>query len=217
MGAIEPDVASRIAVGDQTALQEALASVHGTRYSRVVNAQLLRAQKRAIYLPTNQGHFALGADAYCHFTSPIRRYPDVIVHRTLKRLLRGQTASRAELSALPDICSTCSEQERKADAAARSTQKIKLAEYYQSRRGEETWGTIDGCERFGLFITLDGTYADGLLAVRDLGHEWYVYDQETLALIGESTGKTYRIGGRVRVKISGVNVARGQIDLALVE
>ena len=70
---------------------------------------------------------------------------------------------------------------------------------------------------FGLFITIDGTYADGLLAVRDLGHEWYVYDQETLALIGESTGKTYRIGGRVRVKISGVNVARGQIDLALVE
>ncbi len=217
MGALEPDVASRIAIGDQTALQEALESVHGTRYSRVVNAQLLRAQKRAIYLPTNQGHFALGADAYCHFTSPIRRYPDVIVHRTLKRLLRGQTASRAELSALPDICSTCSEQERKADAAARATQKIKLAEYYQSRLGEETWGTIDGCERFGLFITLDDTYADGLLAVRDLGHEWYVYDQETLALIGESTGKTYRIGGRVRVKISGVNVARGQIDLALVE
>ena len=217
MGALEPDVASRIAIGDQTALQEALESVHGTRYARVVNAQLLRAQKRAIYLPTNQGHFALGADAYCHFTSPIRRYPDVIVHRTLKRLLRGQTASRAELSALPDICSTCSEQERKADAAARATQKIKLAEYYQSRLGEETWGTIDGCERFGLFITLDGTYADGLLAVRDLGHEWYVYDQETLALIGESSGKTYRIGGRVRVKISGVNVARGQIDLALVE
>ena len=120
MGALEPDVASRIAVGDQTALQEALESVHGTRYSRVVNAQLLRAQKRAIYLPTNQGHFALGADAYCHFTSPIRRYPDVIVHRTLKRLLRGQTASRAELVALPDICSTCSDQGRKSDAAART-------------------------------------------------------------------------------------------------
>ncbi len=87
-----------------------------------------------LYLPTNQGHFALGADAYCHFTSPIRRYPDVIVHRTLKRLLRGQTAPRAELSALPDICSTCSEQERKADAAARATQKIKLAEYYHVRK-----------------------------------------------------------------------------------
>lgn len=217
IGALEPDSATRIATGSQTALQEALRKVHNTRYSRVVNTQLLRAQKRAIYLPTNQGHFALGADAYCHFTSPIRRYPDVIVHRTLKRLLCGQTSSKAEQLALPNICSVCSEQERKADGAARATQKIKMAEYYQSRIGQEAWGTIDGCERFGLFVELDDTYADGLLPVRDLGQEWYAYNQELLSLIGESTGKAYRIGDRIRVKISGVNVARGQIDLALVE
>ena len=228
IGALETGEAARITTGDSCAICGALEKSRGTGYTRVVNAVLLRAQKRAIYLPVNQGHYALGASAYCHFTSPIRRYSDILVHRALKSLLAdekpvvkgtrvGQTKSdeKAQLEqerALPQLCATCSERERVADAAARTSQKIKMAEFYQSRIGEEAWGTIDGVERFGLFVTLDATYAEGLLHVKDLGQEWIRYDEEQLMLIGEATGKRWRMGDRIKVRVSAVIIERGQID-----
>lgn len=228
IGALETGEAARIAAGDSRAICGALEKSRGTGYARVVNAVLLRAQKRAIYLPVNQGHYALGASAYCHFTSPIRRYPDILVHRALKSLLAGEksidkgahvsqtkSGGKARLEqerALPQLCATCSERERVADAAARASQKIKMAEFYQGRIGEETWGTIDGVERFGLFVTLDETYAEGLLHVKDLGQEWIRYDEEQFVLIGEATGKRWRIGDRIKVRVSAVIIERGQID-----
>ena len=233
VGALETREAARIAAGDSHAISKALEKSRGTGYARVVNAVLLRAQKRAIYLPVNQGHYALGASVYCHFTSPIRRYPDILVHRALKSLLAGEkpvdkgarvggarvgqakSGDKARLEqerALPQLCATCSERERVADAAARTSQKIKMAEFYQSRIGEEAWGTIDGVERFGLFVTLDATYAEGLLHVKDLGQEWIRYDEERLMLIGEATGKRWRMGDRIKVRVSAVIIERGQID-----
>lgn len=228
IGALETGEAARIAAGDSHAISKALEKSRGTGYARVVNAVLLRAQKRAIYLPVNQGHYALGASAYCHFTSPIRRYPDILVHRALKSLLAGEkpvekgmrvgqekSSGKARLEqerALPQLCATCSERERVADAAARTSQKIKMAEFYQSRIGEEAWGTIDGVERFGLFVTLDATYAEGLLHVKDLGQEWIRYDEEQLMLVGEATGKRWRMGDRIKVRVSAVIIERGQID-----
>lgn len=228
IGALETGEAARIATGDSHAISKALEKSRGTGYARVVNAVLLRAQKRAIYLPVNQGHYALGASAYCHFTSPIRRYSDILVHRALKSLLAGEkpvekgarvgqakSDGKARLEqerALPQLCATCSERERVADAAARTSQKIKMAEFYQSRIGEEAWGTIDGVERFGLFVTLDATYAEGLLHVKDLGQEWIRYDEEQLMLIGEATGKRWRMGDRIKVRVSAVIIERGQID-----
>ena len=228
IGALETGEAARIATGDSHAISKALEKSRGTGYARVVNAVLLRAQKRAIYLPVNQGHYALGASAYCHFTSPIRRYPDILVHHALKSLLAGEkpvvkgtrfgqakSDGKARLEqerALPQLCATCSERERVADAAARASQKIKMAEFYQSRIGEEAWGTIDGVERFGLFVTLDATYAEGLLHVKDLGQEWIRYDEEQLMLIGEATGKRWRMGDRIKVRVFAVIIERGQID-----
>ena len=228
IGALETGETARIAAGDSHAICGALEKSRGTGYARVVNAVLLRAQKRAIYLPVNQGHYALGASAYCHFTSPIRRYPDILVHRALKSLLAGEkpvvkgtrfgqakSDGKARLEqerALPQLCATCSERERVADAAARTSQKIKMAEFYQSRIGEEAWGTIDGVERFGLFVTLDATYAEGLLHVKDLGQEWIRYDEEQLMLIGEATGKRWRMGDRIKVRVFAVIIERGQID-----
>ncbi len=228
IGALETGEAARIATGDSCAICGALEKSRGTGYARVVNAVLLRAQKRAIYLPVNQGHYALGASAYCHFTSPIRRYPDILVHRALKSLLAGEkpvvkdtrvgqakSGGKARLEqerVLPQLCATCSERERGAEAAARTSQKIKMAEFYQSRIGEEAWGTIDGVERFGLFVTLDATYAEGLLHVKDLGQEWIRYDEEQLMLIGEATGKRWRMGDRIKVRVSAVIIERGQID-----
>ena len=185
----------------------------------MANALLLRAQRRAVYLPANEGHYALGAPAYCHFTSPIRRYPDVLVHRALKALLAGRIEGRemrAQASALPQLCRTCSERERAADGASRASQKVKMAELFSECVGERFSGVVSGCASFGVFVTLDETFAEGLVPVRSLGDEWFTYDEARMTLTGEEAGEVWRLGRRVAVEVVDTDVARGQIDLALV-
>ena len=123
---------------------------------------------------------------------------------------------RAQATALPQLCRTCSERERAADAAGRASQKIKMAELCEGRIGERASGTVTGCERFGLFVMLDETCAEGLVPVRALGPEWFSYDEARMTLTGEESGEAWRPGSRVVVEVTGANPARGQIDLALV-
>lgn len=219
LGLLDAETTSGLLAGDPFALQRILALARGTDGEQLANALLLRAQRRAVYLPENEGHYALGAAAYCHFTSPIRRYPDVLVHRALGALIDGRIDGRemrAQAQALPQLCRTCSERERAADAAGRASQKIKMAELFSSRVGERLSGVITGCERFGLFVTLDETCAEGLVPVRALGNEWFTYDEARMALTGEESGEAWGLGRRVCVEVVGTNVPRGQIDLALV-
>ena len=219
LGIVEAESASGLLAGDPFAIQAILDAAHGTGGEYLANALLLRAQRRAVYLPVNEGHYALGAPAYCHFTSPIRRYPDVLVHRALKAIMAGRVQGpemRAQATALPQLCRTCSERERAADAAGRASQKIKMAELYEGRIGERASGTVTGCERFGLFVMLDETCAEGLVPVRALGPEWFSYDEARMTLTGEESGEAWRPGSRVFVEVTGANPARGQIDLALV-
>ena len=219
LGLVDVDAAAGLMAGDPFAIRDILGRARGTDAAPMANALLLRAQKRAVYLPHNEGHYALGASAYCHFTSPIRRYPDVLVHRALKALLAGKPDGRemrAQAAALPQLCRTCSERERAADAAARASQKVKMAELYADRVGERFSGVVSGCASFGLFVTLDDTYAEGLVPARGLGHEWFAYDEARMTLTGEATGEVWGLGRRVVVEVAGVNVARGQIDFALV-
>ena len=219
LGVVDAESAQGLLAGDPFAIQTILDAAHGTGGEYLANALLLRAQRRAIYLPVNEGHYALGAPAYCHFTSPIRRYPDVLVHRALKALMAGRAQGpemRAQATALPQLCRTCSERERAADAAGRASQKIKMAELYEGRIGERASGTVTGCERFGLFVMLDETCAEGLVPVRALGPEWFSYDEARMTLTGEESGEAWRPGSRVVVEVTGANPARGQIDLALV-
>lgn len=216
----DAETASGLLAGDPFALQRVLGRACGTDGEALASALLLRAQRRAVYLPVNEGHYALGAPAYCHFTSPIRRYPDVLVHRALGALMDGRVDGRemrAQATALPQLCRTCSERERAADAAARASQRVKMAELFSTRVGERFGGVVTGCERFGLFVTLDETYAEGLVPVRALGSEWFSYDEARMTLTGEESGETWRLGRRVVVEVTGVNVARGQIDLALAD
>ena len=215
---LQPGEAERLVAGDPFVVQDVLVRAKGTSGEYLASALLLRAQKRAIYLPHNDGHYALGAKAYCHFTSPIRRYPDVVVHRAIKARLAGKVDSpeqKAVAKALPQICRTCSERERVADAASRDSQKIKMAQLYAERIGERYSGVVVGCERYGLFVMLDDTCAEGLLPTRALGEEWFTYDETRQALVGESSGRTYRLGQRVAVEVTGTNPERGQIDFAL--
>ncbi len=215
----DPQTASGLLAGDPFALQRILDRARGTDGEQLASALLLRAQRRATYLPVNVGHYALGASAYCHFTSPIRRYPDVLVHRALGALLDGRVDGREmreQAAVLPQLCRTCSDRERAADAASRASQKIKMAQLYEGRVGERAEGVVSGCGSFGIFVTLDETYAEGLVPVRALGGEWFSYDEARMTLTGEESGETWGLGRRVTVEVTGVNVARGQIDLALV-
>ncbi len=207
-----------LASADPFVIQRILESVRGTEGEYLANALLLRAQKRAIYLSHNEGHYALGAPAYCHFTSPIRRYPDVLVHRALKSQLYGRVPVKQQeeiQKALPQLCRTCSERERVADAASRASTNIKMAELYAGRVGERVSGVVVGCQRFGLFVMLDGTCAEGFLPVRALGDEWFFYDEDRLCLTGESSGRVWRVGQHVAVEVTEVNVPKGRIDFSL--
>ncbi len=209
-----------LVAGEPEAINAVLDAARGTSGEFLASALLLRAQKRAVYLPTNQGHYALGAHAYCHFTSPIRRYPDELVHRALKALLAGTLGSREQeqiATQLPQLCATCSQMERAADGAARASQHIKMAELYADRVGEAFSGVVCGCERFGLFVMLDDTCAEGLLPARALGGEWLEYDEDRMTLTGEESGRVWGLGTRVRVVVTQTDIPRGRIDFALAD
>ena len=202
--------------GNPHAMQAVLARSEKTPSAYLVSTMLLRAQKRAIYLDHNEGHFALGTAAYCHFTSPIRRYPDDTVHRALKAYLEGKLPKLAEgAHALPQLCRDCSDKERVADAAAHASQDVKMAELFEGHVGEAFSGIVDGVERFGIFVVLDDTMAEGLVPIRSLGDEYFDYDETRMTLTGEQSGKRYRLGQRVAVTVHDVDTMRGRIGFAL--
>lgn len=231
LGAVEGGLAAGIMFGDPRAISAAVEDAAGTAFAPQVNALLLRAQQRAVYKSHNEGHYALGARAYCHFTSPIRRYPDLIAHRVLKVALAKHELGKKEalvraprltgkgpqaLEAIcPQLCRQASDNERAADAAANASQKVKVAQLYASRIGERDTGTVSWISDLGAFVRLDATGAEGLVRMNALGAEWWDFDDVRLTLTGESTGTRVGLGCRVVVEVASVNVLRGHLDLKL--
>lgn len=231
LGAVEGGLAAGIMLGDPRAMNAAVEDAAGTAFAPQVNALLLRAQQRAVYKSHNEGHYALGARAYCHFTSPIRRYPDLIAHRVLKVALAKHELGKKEalvraprltgkgpqaLEAIcPQLCRQASDNERAADAAANASQKVKVAQLYVSRIGERDTGTVSWISDLGAFVRLDATGAEGLVRMNALGAEWWDFDDVRLTLTGESTGTRVGLGCRVVVEVASVNVLRGHLDLKL--
>lgn len=231
LGAVEGGLAAGIMLGDPRAMNAAVEDAAGTAFAPQVNALLLRAQQRAVYKSHNEGHYALGARAYCHFTSPIRRYPDLIAHRVLKVALAKHELGKKEalvraprltgkgpqaLEAIcPRLCRQASDNERAADAAANASQKVKVAQLYVSRIGERDTGTVSWISDLGAFVRLDATGAEGLVRMNALGAEWWDFDDVRLTLTGESTGTRVGLGCRVVVEVASVNVLRGHLDLKL--
>lgn len=231
LGAVEGGLAAGIMLGDPRAINAAVEDAAGTAFAPQVNALLLRAQQRAVYKSHNEGHYALGARAYCHFTSPIRRYPDLIAHRVLKVALAKHELGKKEaliraprltgkgpqaLEAIcPRLCRRASDNERAADAAANASQKVKVAQLYASRIGERDTGTVSWISDLGAFVRLDATGAEGLVRMNALGAEWWDFDDVRLTLTGESTGTRVGLGCRVVVEVASVNVLRGHLDLKL--
>ena len=184
----------------------------------MIQTVLLRSMQQAVYSAENLGHFGLAFPAYTHFTSPIRRYPDLIVHRIIKHILadgtpQDLTYSQSELQGAAEHCSGT---ERRADEATRDAESWLKCEYMQDKLGEEFDGTITSVTSFGIFVELDEVYVDGLVHITALHNDYYHFDPIGHRLTGERTGNVYRLGDRLRVQVALVNLDERKIDFVLV-
>ena len=184
--------------------------------AEVIKPMILRSLSQARYEPSCDGHFALGFSHYAHFTSPIRRYPDLQVHRTLKAILLKKPSPYSELE-LVELGEHCSMTERRADDATRDVMRWLKAEYMVDRVGEEFSGAVSGVTGFGLFVQLDDIYIDGLIHITALGNDYFQFDAAKGRLIGERTNRSYRLGDKMNVVVVRVDVDEGRIDLELAD
>ncbi|MCI9206948.1 MAG: VacB/RNase II family 3'-5' exoribonuclease [Adlercreutzia caecimuris] len=206
---------ARLVAGDARTIQEILAASADRSEGELVSSLLLRAMKRAVYRPDNLGHYGLASEAYCHFTSPIRRYPDLVVHRMLRAALtRRPEKFDQEVAALPWIAEHSSDMERVADTAARQSQELKMAEYLSAFTGQAFSGVVSGVASYGLYVRLDCT-AEGILPVRALGEEYFAFDPVRYTLTGEESGRAFRLGQRVPVVLKSVDVPTATLEFAL--
>ncbi|NEW09517.1 ribonuclease R [Paenibacillus sp. SYP-B3998] len=202
------------------ALQTLLEEIKGTPEETVVSKVMLRSMKQARYDAQSLGHFGLAAEFYSHFTSPIRRYPDLIIHRVIREVLESGTLSDKRIeylaSRMDDIARQSSERERVAVEAERETEALKKAEYMLDKVGEEFEGIISSVTNFGIFVELDNT-VEGLIRLSDLTDDYYHYHEMQHALIGERTSKIYRIGDSAKVRVARVNLDERTIDFEMVD
>ena len=202
-------------------IQELLELARGRPEERVINRVLLRSMKQAIYQPENIGHFGLASTCYTHFTSPIRRYPDLVVHRMLDRVMRGDKPKPNEkadlLHTLQESGKHTSERERHAMDAEREMIALKKAQFMMNKIGEEFPGFINSLANFGFFVELDDYFVEGLVKLATLTDDDYDYYEKEYVIKGRRHGKTFRLGDNVRVKVARINQFRSEIDFANVQ
>ena len=199
------------------ALQSIISAIKGKREEEAISTIMLRSLKQARYSPECSGHFGLAAQYYSHFTSPIRRYPDLQIHRIMKEHLNNKINKKRQeqLVNIVDYASTqSSERERAADLAERDVKDYYKAVYMEDKVGEEFDGVVSSVTSFGMFIELPNT-VEGLSRLANMGDDYYIYDEITYTIIGERTRKTYRIGDPVRIKVANVNVDLREIDFKI--
>ncbi|MGI6193144.1 MAG: ribonuclease R [Christensenellales bacterium] len=199
-------------------LQAALSKVAGRPEEAIVNRVALRSLKKARYAPENLGHFGLAAEFYCHFTSPIRRYPDLVVHRVVKETLRGKLTKKRfeQLSArMPEYAEQTSERERAAMEAEREVDDLKKCEYMALHVGERFTGVISGVTSFGLFVELPNT-CEGLVRIAEMSDDYYVYEEKNYRYVGRHRKNIYRLGDTVTIEVTGADPATRRVDFALI-
>ena len=214
---------------DRRELQRLLNAVRGRPEEYGVHLAVLRSLKRAEYSVRREGHYALASNAYCHFTSPIRRYPDLTVHRLFDAVVRGRVPPRAgggrhkaaaqtpSDGPLAELAAHCSRTERRAEAAERELTKVKLLEFLQTRLGDTFTGIITGVQAFGVFVESPELLVDGLVHISNLRDDDYRFDRRRWALVGSRSARVLRVGSPLEVRIAAVNIPRRQLDLEPVE
>ncbi|WP_312811899.1 ribonuclease R [Sedimentibacter sp.] len=200
-------------------LQQLLLKIKGKKEESLINNMMLRSLRKAIYSPESSEHFGLAAQYYCHFTSPIRRYPDLQIHRIIKGQLNGKFSEEdyhrlSERTAI--VAEQSSKMERIADEIERDVDKIKIAEYMSDKIGEEYSGVISGVTSFGVFVELENT-VEGLVHISNMVDDFYIFDNEKRELFGQTSRKVYRIGEDVKVKVLNVSIAKAEIDFVFIE
>ncbi|MBM2884733.1 ribonuclease R [Chromobacterium phragmitis] len=187
--------------------------IHGRPDAPVLQTMLLRSMQQAVYTPDNAGHFGLAYEAYTHFTSPIRRYPDLLVHRAIKAVLKGEKYKPGKWAALGVHCSMT---ERRADDASRDVESWLKTYYMRDKIGEVFQGKISAVTSFGVFVLLDNVYVEGLVHISELGKDYFHFKKELQAIIGEKSGIQYRLGDTLTVKVMSANLENAQVEFALV-
>ena len=197
--------------------QKILNEIKGTKEEFVIEEVALRSMMKAVYSIKNAGHFGLGFKDYTHFTSPIRRYPDLMVHRLLKKYM--QSRSTININSinvyLKNACEQSSKMERIAMEAERESIKLKKNEYISKHIGEEFEGIISGVKSFGIFVELNETLVEGLVHIQDMDDDYYIYDEKTFSLIGRDTERVFRLGDEVNIKVKDVKLESNKVDFLL--
>jgi len=178
----------------------------------IIQVVLLRTMQQAIYTDKNEGHFGLGFEKYAHFTSPIRRYPDLIIHRAIKQTLKNKSFKVKNLSSIGEHCSMT---ERRADEASRDVMQFLKCVYIKDKVGDVFSGSITSVTAFGLFIELDELLIEGLAHIKDIANDYFVFNEKTFQLIGKRTNKTYSLAQKIKVQLSAVNLEQRKIDLLI--
>ncbi len=199
-------------------IQKMLLSIEGKPEEFLINDITIRAMSKAVYSEENIGHYGLGFDFYTHFTSPIRRYPDLIVHRILFEVISGFNLKRAQhyQKVLPDLCKQSTEREINAVQAEREAIKILQCQYMETRVGMEFKGIVSGISEYGIYIELTDTMIEGMVRLRDLNDDYYILDKQNYQIIGRRRRKKYRLGDKVKVKIKKADTEHRWIDMLIV-
>lgn len=200
-------------------IQKVLRTAEGTDEERIITRMVLRSMMQARYTAENGGHFGLAAKYYCHFTSPIRRYPDLEIHRMLKKMLHGELDEKSSLEyrrKMPDWAKHCSKQERIAEDAERDTDALKKVEYMEDKVGEIYEGIISGVTNWGIYVELPNTI-EGMVSLAQMDDDYYEFDERNMLVCGKRTKKSYRLGDRVTISVAKVDRMMGTIDFVFEE
>jgi len=200
-------------------LQQLLFKIKGTKEENLINNMMLRSLRKAIYSSDSTQHFGLAAQYYCHFASPIRRYPDLQIHRIIKGQLNGKFSEEdyqklIERTAM--VAEQSSKMERVADEIERDCDKIKIAEYMSDKIGEEYEGVVSGVTSFGIFVELENS-VEGLVHISNMVDDFYIFDNEKRELYGKTSGKVFKLGDKVKIRVHSVSIARAEIDFMLID
>ncbi|MFH0895185.1 MAG: RNB domain-containing ribonuclease, partial [Bacteroidota bacterium] len=201
--------------GITESINQLLVEVHGKNEQNIIETLAIRTMAKAKYTTNNIGHYGLGFDYYTHFTSPIRRYPDVMVHRLLDKQLKNAKAESQD--AMEQSCKHSSEMEVRAEKAERESVKFMQARFLSNSIGLIFEGIISGVTKWGIFVELTENHCEGMVRLKDIDDDFYYFDEENYRVVGQRTKNEYRLGDKVFVRIARADAAQRQIDMVLVK